>query len=174
MNGQITSPADLLAAEKHARHFWVGLVVGLLGLQIAGGMFAVYLAMADPSSAIVPNYHYSAVNWDTTRRARQLTEHLEWNISTTVGAQLSESDRRVVRVEICDSQGAPMRGLNITASLYHHARGSEIHAIRFIEVDPGVYSGTTSLTQPGLWQVTLQIEGDHGVAEDSRELRVTR
>ncbi len=68
----ITTPTlnrdELEQAERRARHFWVSLIVGLLGLQVAGGITAIFLSVGDPSMAIVPNYHQAALNWDVTSR----------------------------------------------------------------------------------------------------------
>ena len=65
-----------------------------------------------------------------------------------------------------------MSDLNLSANVYHHARGTEVHELKFVETDAGYYEAMTRLVQPGMWQVNLQIEGNLGIASDSREMMV--
>lgn len=157
-------------SERQARRFWVSLIVGMLGLQVAIGITAVVLSVSDPSVAIIPNYYQSAVNWDTTRRARELTGKLGWQLEPGVGAVGGE--HRPVSVRILNRQGSPVQGVRVSAKVFHHARGSEIHQVQLSEVRTGYYEGNTSLLQSGVWQLELRIEGDHGIAAESREILV--
>ena len=61
----------------------------------------------------------------------------------------------------------------VSAKVYHHARGNEIHPLRFDQGSPGDYLAITQLVRGGLWQMDVTIEGDHGIAETSIELTVT-
>ena len=65
-----------------------------------------------------------------------------------------------------------MSQLHVAAKIYHHASGNEIHEVRFQELEPGMYSGTTQLVQAGLWQLDLRMEGDQGIAGEIREVTV--
>lgn len=163
---------ELVAAERRARHFWVAVIVGLLSLQVAGGITSVILAVGDPSAAIVPHYHQSALNWDSTRRARQLTQQLGWQIHTSVGQWMQDSGTRELQVEIKNAEGLAIEELNLSARIFHHARGRDVQAVRLVEKFDGVYAAEVGLVQSGVWQVDLKIEGDHGVASESREVLV--
>lgn len=166
------SISELATIERRARRVWVSVVVGLLGMQVAIGIAAVVLAVGDPSVAIVPNYHQKALDWDTTQRARQLTHKLGWTISPLVGDVFPESQTRLVRIEVRDRVGNPVSGLNLSAKLYHHARGAVIYDLPMVETDSGFYEARTRLVAAGMWQLQLQLEGDHGIASESRELIV--
>lgn len=163
---------DVAKAERRARRTWVTIIVGLLGLQVAIGVFSLVLATGDSSSAIIPNYYQSAVNWDSTRRARQLTRDLQWQLRKMVGPVDTRTGRRELQIQVFDPQGRTVEGLNLSAKLFHHADGANIYRVDLQEVSAGFYVGTTALEQSGLWQVDLQIEGDHGIAADSSELWV--
>ena len=156
--------------ERRARRFWVGLVVGLLGTHVLIGVLSLYLSVGDASVAVIPNYYHSAVNWDVTRRARELTQELNWTISPSV-SQIAD-DARVVRVELRNASGQPVRGIRVRAEVFHHARGGERYELRFTEISDGVYAAPTSLLKTGLWQVKLSMEGDHGTAEHEQALQV--
>ena len=95
-----------------------------------------------------------------------------WQVTPLVGLATEGNSQRLVRVSIQDRQGQPVSDLNVSASVYHHARGSEIYNLNMVETDAGYYEGTTSLTQAGVWQVYVQIEGMHGIASDNREMMV--
>jgi nitrogen fixation protein FixH len=164
--------AELIQAERRARHIWVTIVVGLLSLQVAGGITSVLLAVGDPSAAITPHYHESALNWDTTRRARQLSQQLGWRIKYSVDALADDSRTREFRVEVVDQEGAAIEDLHLTAELFHHALGKEVHRVRFVEVLPGVYATDVAIAKAGIWQAELRLEGAHGIAAESQELTV--
>lgn len=158
--------------ERRARRFWVSLVVFMLGIQVAIGATALYLANSDPTVAIIPNYYESAVNWDSTRRARELASHLGWSIRTSVGPLLE--GERLFRVELQSREGQPVSNVRVSADVYHHAKGADIHRIRLQEAEAGVYVGRCAIAHAGLWQMDLHIEGDHGIAAENRVLYVTR
>ena len=161
---------NAIQLERSARRFWVSLVVVLLGIQVAIGATAIYLANSDPTTAIIPNYYESAVNWDSTRRARELTDHLGWSIQPTVGPL--QSGERAIRIELRTRDGLPVANARVTADLFHHAKGADVHRIRLQESEAGLYSGVCSIVQSGLWQMDLHIEGDHGIAAENRVLQV--
>lgn len=158
--------------ERSARRFWVSLVVLMLGIQVAIGATALYLANSDPTVAIIPNYYESAVNWDSTRRARELASNLGWSIRASVGPQLE--GERLFRVELKSRDGMPVSNARVSAELYHHAKGADIHRIRLQESEAGIYIGNCTIAQAGLWQMDLHIEGEHGIAAENRVLYVTR
>lgn len=166
------SAAELAQAERRARRFWVTLIVSLLGLQVVIGIGSIFLSIGDPTVAIVPNYHQKALDWDATHRARQLTKQLGWHVVPQVGVLSPENQKRLVRIGIRDRAGRVVPGLNLSAKVYHHARGANIHELRFTETEPGYYEGATSLAASGLWELQLQMEGDHGIASDVRDLVV--
>lgn len=162
--------AEGIRAERRAKWFWVSGIVGLLGLQVAIGAVAIYLAHSDNTVAVIPNYYQSAVNWDTTRRARQLSEELGWQSQCVVGEAVGTL--RPVRFTLTDAEKAPVGDARISAKLFHHAQGSEVYTIHFSESEPGIYEATSPLTKSGLWQVSLQIEGEHGIAAIEQQVLV--
>lgn len=173
MNASLSDSSQLLqTAERKARRFWVSLIVGLLGLQVVIGIASVILAISDPTAAVIKDYYQSAVNWDSTRRARQLTAQLGWDLDVSVGPVLPGGRERQLRLTVSSSDQMPVESLVVSASFFHHAKGSDVHQMRLVEVGEGVYVGTTTLTQSGLWQLELQIAGDHGLAEQTAELLV--
>jgi nitrogen fixation protein FixH len=168
----LPTAAELVRLERNARRWWVSAIVGLLGLQVVVGVGSVMLALGDPTVAIVPNYHQKALDWDASQRAAHLTGKLGWKVSPLVSLASPETGMRLVRVSVMNRTGQPVSDLNISAKVYHHARGSEVYDLKMVETDAGYYEATTSLSSAGLWQIYLQIEGEHGVASDTRDMVV--
>lgn len=162
-----TNKNDPIVLERRARRFWVSVIVGLLGLQVLGGAVAVYLALSDPTVAVIPNYYQASLEWDTKRRNLEQFQSLGWKSHVLVDAEDVELQQRLVTIQMRDKDDQPVRGLKVYAQVYHHARGGEIHRLRFDEADPGNYVSITRLTKAGLWQVDLMLEGDSGTAENS-------
>jgi len=168
------SSAELAAAEKRARRFWVSLIVGFLGLQVVGGVVAIYLATSDPTVAIIPNYYQAGLNWDVTKRNRDLFTTLGWICSVHVQEKDPQLNQRTVLIQIRNKSNQPVSGLRIRGQIYHHARGQEVHRLSFDESEshPGDYVAIIQMSQAGLWQVNLALDGDHGIAEETLEINV--
>lgn len=162
---------EMQQLERRARRFWVSVIVGFLGLQVLIGVASVILALNDPSVAVVPNYHQSALDWDVTHRSRQLTDRLGWNIDYNV-VPSEQAGHRSLIVTILDRDGRPLKDVNVSAKLYTHARGGNIDKIKLHAVADGNFQADTKLTEKGLWQIELVIEGEHGIASLSREFEV--
>lgn len=163
---------ELAAAERRARRFWVSLIVGLLGLQVMGGVVAIYLATSDPTVAVIPNYYQAGLDWDITKRNRDRFVTLGWNCKVQVQPHDPQSSHRAVVIQVRSKLSQPVVDLRVTGLVYHHARGQEQHSLTFDESNPGDYVAMIPLTQSGLWQVNLTLEGDHGIAEETIEVHV--
>lgn len=162
---------EMQQLERRARRFWVSVIVGFLGLQVLIGVASIVLALNDPSVAVIPNYHQSALDWDVTHRARQLADQLGWQIDYNV-VPGEHAGQRTLLVSILDRDGKPIRDLNVSARLYRHARGGNVDKFKLKEVADGNYQADTKLTEKGLWQIELAVEGAHGIASLSREFEV--
>ncbi len=162
---------EMQQLERRARRFWVSVIVGFLGLQVLIGIASIVLAFNDPSVAVIPNYHQSALDWDVTHHARQLTDQLGWQIDYNV-VPAEQAGHRSLFVAILDRDGKPVSDLNVSAKLYRHARGGIVDRFKLKAIADGNYQADTKLTDKGLWQIELLIEGEHGIASLSREFEV--
>ena len=157
-------------ASRNAALRWGGFVVALLGLQVAGGAAAIYLASNDPSAAVVPNYHEKALNWDREIELQQSSADLNWQVQLDVTAGVRNQG---LVVQIKDDAGKYVQIQRGDVRLYHHSRAGKI-----LRVPVALHSAEPIVVadcfpRPGLWQVELDIvdeQGNHFV--DSQELRV--
>jgi hypothetical protein len=161
----IQSIADNSAkTERKAKRVWVGVIVTLLGLQVVSGIVTIYLATSDPTSAIIPNYYQSGLNWDTKHRNLSQFVNLGWHLIVEVQPTDEESPQRLIKIRLFSKESAVSKQ-RISASVFHHARGREIFKLQFDEANQGEYVTISKLTQAGLWDFDVLIEGDHGTAE---------
>jgi nitrogen fixation protein FixH len=165
-----TSKEIMARQETTARRWWTLGVCTLLGTQIAIGVVAITLANNDSTVAIIPNYYSAAVNWDATRRARERFQDLGW--TADIGASSVFEKQRSVTVSLMTEDQQPIVDHRVTAQVFHHANGSDIHTLKFEDVGSGLYTAESSLLRAGLWSVKLRIEGERGVAELVRDVWV--
>ncbi len=170
LSNSIDTPEQLAQVERRARRFWVSLIVGFLSIQVLIGFGSIYLALGDPSVAIIPNYHQSALDWDIKHRAQQLLDELGWQVNAAVTPV--EAEHRTIGIRVAGKSGRPVEQLHIESKVFHHARGQEIYASTLTEIEPGLYTMPVALTRPGLWQIDLAIEGNHGIARKTIEIEV--
>ena len=161
-----------MVAERRARRFWVSVIVGLLGFQVLGGIATAYLATRDSSVAIVPNYYQAGLDWDITKRNRDLFVTLGWKCDVQVQEADLEYNQRMVLIQVRNTSNQPVIDLRVNGQIYHHARGNEVHRLQFDQSHPGDYVAMIKMTQSGLWQVDLTLEGDHGIAEENLVVNV--
>lgn len=157
-------PEKSAQIEARARRMWVGIIVFLLGLQVIGGIVTVYLATNDPTSAVIPNYYQAGLNWDIKRRNLDQFTTLGWHVMVDVQAADIDLNQRQITIHL-KKNDAFVGNQRVSAAVYHHARGNKVIKINFDEALEGHYVATCRLTQAGLWQFDISIEGDHGVAE---------
>ncbi len=167
----LRSAEELARAERSARLFWVSLIVGLLGTQVVIGFASIYLSLGDPTVAVIPNYHQSALDWDVKHRAMTTLQKLDWEIAANV-EPADASGLRPIILQIEDSAGEPVSGLHVEASVFHHARGSDIEKMHFVETEEHAYTAKTHITAKGVWQFDIRLESDAGIAGKTIELGV--
>jgi hypothetical protein len=157
MNPQIDS--DLVIAERKAKRFWVSLVVTFLGLQVIIGIASLRLATGDPSVAIVPDYHTTALNWDAQRRKNTAAERLGVHITVKASDVADGQGNRAIEVQIADDQAAAMSDFRLSAQLYHHVDANHVQTISFKNAGDGRYLSLAPMARPGTWQLELIVEG---------------
>jgi hypothetical protein len=158
------NPDSSAKTERRAKRIWVGIVVTFLALQVVGGIVTIYLATSDPTVAVIPNYYQSGLNWDIKRRNLDQFTSMGWHVVVEVQASDEELQQRQVTIQLKNNDN-PVGKQRVSASIFHHGRGNEIFKLNFDEALEGQYVAICRLSQAGLWQFDIAIEGDHGLAE---------
>lgn len=146
---------SLQRQEKKAKRFWIAFVIALLGLQLVIGGFAVSVATSEKGPVVLPDYHQSALDWDSTRRTRAALDRLGWQIVVEPSDVVDGSGNRVVRLQVTDRSGRGVEGLVLDASAYHHARGGSALVFTFKPLGGGWYQAIEPLKKAGLWRLQL-------------------
>jgi len=145
--------------ERTARRFWVGLVVLLLGIQVAIGGVALRLATADSSVAVIPDYHNRALNWDSHHRRQTAANRLGWTVEIAASDVADASGGRALTMTVKDADGTPLDSLSAVAQIYHHASASRVDTVALNRAGEGRYIALAPMAKPGLWELEIDING---------------
>lgn len=169
--GAIEAEISAEDRELFAKWKWVGLIVGLLALQVFVGGMAIFLANSDPTYSIEPNYHQKAMEFDKVLAARQVSHQLGWKWTIVPGHQIDSTGRRELNIQLQDANLQPITDALISVQLMHHAKGNKRQNIKLTPVPdkPGQYQGTALIDRAGLWQVDLSADRQTEHFVDRRE-----
>ena len=143
--------------NRRAAWRWGSFVIGLLGLQVAGGVVAILLATGDKSVAVVPSYDAQAFNWDEKMAIRTASAALGWNCklrqipSGTLPAGL--------QLTIHDHTKMPVRLRVGEVCFYQHTRASEIQRVAIPGGDFNGLELPNCFKEYGLWQILIDVRG---------------
>ncbi len=167
----IDTQQDRDTANRRAAWRWGSMIVGMLTLQVAGGIVAIVLATGDESVAIVPNYHQKALNWDDEVALRNASARLGWvaEMNPTDGP----SGTAGLAVRLRDQNGQLVEIESGSIEIYRHARAANVHRVRIPELSAGAIDLSECFDFGGLWQVSLDVHDTLGNRfVDSQEINV--
>lgn len=151
---------ELQQANRRAAWRWGSLIVGLLGLQVAGGVVAIILATGDESVAVVPNYHEKALNWDQEMAAQAASAALGWKCDvTTLDGQSVPSG---VRITLTNRDGMPVVVESGELRIYRHVRASDVSHVPIPAGKFALLEIADCFDAAGIWQVMLDLRCEHG------------
>lgn len=131
------------------------VVIGLLGGHVLFIAYAITLATADPSFAVVPDYYQRAVGFDERKAALQASEELGWHVELIPSASATDRGEREATVRITDADGLPVTGAAVRLDGYHISRAGDPQSFELAEVSPGQYTGSARLVREGFWEFDL-------------------
>jgi nitrogen fixation protein FixH len=155
-----TVESNELEPEVQAKLLWVGIIVGLLGLQAIMCFVAAFLATKDPSFAVVPDYHRRSLAWDADRAEQAASDRLGWKMATDVDPQADVLGRRRICIDLQGPGGKPIEGATVSATIFHRARAGDVQTIRFSERSSGHYQAEPTMRRAGLWEIRIKAERD--------------
>ncbi len=150
-------------AERKAMFTWVGIILFLLVGSVGMWIYAAYLAISDPTMAVVPDYHEKALQWDRHLENVRQAESLGWTVAVVVGKADAASGERTLTLFLRDREAKPIEHGKGTLRLYHHTRGKDVQNIQLEEKEPGTYESKARLDRNGTWQfdLVLDVGNDH-------------
>ena len=161
-------------ANRRAAFRWGAFVVGLLSLQVAGGVMAIVLATGDQSVAVVPDYHQKALDWDRERAVQDASRDLGWTCDLQIVPSVDSGDAGL-RLSLLDREMQPVEIRQGEVQLYHHARAGQVRAVRLPAGRISRIELPDCFSADGWWQVSLDVTDDEARRfVDSREVLVQR
>ncbi len=145
---------------------WAWIVVGLLGVQMAGVVMMMRIAKDDAGFAVEPDYYEKAVRWDETARARASAERLGWGAEATLGPVIGRGGERELRV-VVNAAGTGLTGATVRAEVFPHARSGQRSRVELVELEGGEYAARVAAVRGGLWEVRLEVMKDGAAAQVS-------
>jgi nitrogen fixation protein FixH len=134
--------------------FWAFFPVMILGPMVAGLLYLVHRASADPSFAVEDRYYAKAVSWDEKLAQRRANDALGWQMQSQVSA--GPKSVRDVALQIVDREGHPVAGARVEVDAFAVARSSSVAHAVLPEIAPGSYLGALDVRRPGLWELTFR------------------
>ena len=159
-------------ANRRAAWCWGSFVVGLLTLQVTGGVIAIVLAGSDQSVAVVPDYYQKALKWDEEVAIRAASDRLGWV------AQMNQTDGEQglagLEVRLRNESGQLVKFDTGTLEIYRHVRAGDVRRVALPAASEGAIQLDNCFDASGLWQISLDVEDAAGNRfVESREINIT-
>lgn len=137
------------------------MIVGLLGLQVAGGVFAIILATGDESVAVVPDYHQRALQWDDEMAVRRASEKLGWTCDVQQIAMADNGSAGLVAA-LTDDRGETIDVAQGTLQWYQHIRANDVRQLAIRAGTLDTMRLDDCFDANGLWEVTIDVTDAEG------------
>ncbi|MEZ5950762.1 MAG: FixH family protein [Planctomycetaceae bacterium] len=112
--------------EIRSRILWVGMIVGLLSLQILCCLIGVLAATGTPSLAVIPNYHQQAMHWDEAKAAVAASAALNWQTRIEVSEAIDIYGNRPGQVRLSREDASPVEISGLRLRMFHHTRVQDV------------------------------------------------
>ncbi len=151
-------------------HFWIGLVVAFLTIDVICGAVLVFFAHSSPSLGIEKDYQEKAAAWEETARQRAVNERLGWLVDLSIGAPEGALSEAAIEVVVRDADGSEIEGATVQMETYHMARSNDRFTPTLKADGGGAHQGTMRILREGWWQFDFVVTrgGDRFTAEDRR------
>jgi nitrogen fixation protein FixH len=132
---------------------WPSIIVTVLVLQMAFGVWMARVAGNDPHHAVEPDYYARAVSWDSTMAQSRRDQALGWRASAEIVR--SEGRTATLRITITDSLGSAVTADAVRADALAISHAATITRVT-LSPDHGAYIGQIDSAAAGLWEMQLR------------------
>ena len=149
-----------------------GIATGL-GVVVAVNAFMIHIALSHPSVPASRDHYGESLHWDEVQAARGRSQALGWRVEVEPCAGLSAAGCSLV-LRVRDGAGAPVTGLHGTLTAQ---RADDPALDRNAEVigrgEAGGYEAHLALAQPGLYALSIRLDGGAAPWVDERSIHVS-
>lgn len=171
-SGAPTVERNASFSETRHRFFWVGMIFALLGGQILLMLFMTYMATADASFAIEPDYYQKGIHWDDEATQQRVNSELAWSLDFELGNEASVFGERSLTCSLQDRDGQPLDGAAIDAVAFAHARGNQRTAVVLAPVGDGRYETKLPVKRNGIWEFRFVVRRGPDTFTTTQRLKV--
>ncbi|MBX3378483.1 MAG: FixH family protein [Phycisphaeraceae bacterium] len=132
---------------------WIGLIIGLIGMNMGIVATTVYLATSDRSAGVEPDYYARALNYDRVILQRTANRRLGWKSTATLTGT-PDGKLAVLHVQLKDGEGNPVPAALVRAVAFSSLRSGERSSVQLREFAGG-YEATVPVSASGQWRVQL-------------------
>ncbi|MEE2936873.1 MAG: FixH family protein [Planctomycetota bacterium] len=151
------SEPDLQTANRQAAWKWGSLIVGLLGLQVAGGIFTIVLATGEESVVVVPDYYQKTLHWDEAMAAKRASNRLGWKC--VMEAMPISEDRGYAGLiaTLKDDRDEIIKAKQGTLRWFQHNRANSVQELMIPSGSLTMMRLEDCFDANGLWDVTIDV-----------------
>jgi nitrogen fixation protein FixH len=132
---------------------WPVIIVTVLVLQMAFGVWMARVAGSDPHHAVEPDYYNRAVNWDSAMAQSRRDRALGW--TSTAELTRSSGGATLLQIALVDSLGTAVTVDSVSAEALAVSHAARINHITLSPRNDR-YVGMIADAAPGLWDVQLR------------------
>lgn len=163
-----TMKPDMLAAEvvadpaqeKRIQFTWLLIILGFFSVQAILWTVAISLTMGDRSHAVAPGYYEQGTDAPSRRELVAASKALGWSAVIRVGDELDVLGRRQLVVMLANRDGLPIRGGEVTVTLFHCGHAADAATLTLAETEPGEYVSKSLFPWMGRWDFSLDCRRD--------------
>src|SRR5262249_47501333 len=143
--------------KKSRGWLFIGLVIGLLGLQVVLCGAGIYVANSSKSFAVESDYYSKALHWDDEQAAMKASAALGWEAGLSFGTALDARGAREVVLNGTGRGGAGVEGATVEVLCFHHARATEVQKATMKDLGAGHYGASLPVAKRGTWEFRLSV-----------------
>ena len=149
-----------------------GIATGL-GVVVAVNAFMIHIAISHPSAPASRDHYGESQRWDEVQAERGRSAALGWRVDVTPCAELTAEGCPLV-MQVRDGAGAPVVGLHGTITAQRADDPALDREAAVTSHGEAGYAARLSLAQPGLYALSIRLEGGPAPWVDQRRILVSK
>jgi nitrogen fixation protein FixH len=142
----------VMAKGLTGRHVLL-MMIGFFGVTLGVNAYMVKSALTTFSGEVVPQSYAHGLKYNETLAARQAQRAAGWQAK--IAADRGAQDKVTVTLLITDRAGAPVRGLDLRATMRLPATEREDKNFTLAETAPGRYAAQVAGVRSAMWEITV-------------------
>ncbi|MGH7618186.1 MAG: FixH family protein [Gemmatimonadaceae bacterium] len=139
---------------KQGARWPIGVAL-VLAATVTANLVLYYVAGADPSFAVEPDYYAKAVAWDSTLAQAKRNVALGWRVSPTL-SPFTARRGALLSLTLTDSSASPIADAIVKVSAFYNARADSVLTAT-LQLSATGYSATLPVAHAGEWELRFDV-----------------